>query len=103
MQLTFKPARLAGFGILAVASATALSLGACSSHKSSDTSSSSSANGPNSVSGLIASVSGNTVEVTEAAGTAKVDVSSSAKITEFTQAQLSDVAAGNCVAVDSTA
>ena len=30
MQLTFKPARLTGFAILAVASATALSVGACS-------------------------------------------------------------------------
>ena len=31
MQLTFEPARLTGFAILAVASATALSVGACSS------------------------------------------------------------------------
>ena len=32
MQLTFEPARLTGFAILAVAGATALSVGACSSH-----------------------------------------------------------------------
>ncbi len=78
MKLTFEPARLTGFAILAVAGATALSVGACSSsHKSSDTSSPASANGEDSVIGLVASVSGNTVEVTQSTGTAKVDVSSS--------------------------
>jgi hypothetical protein len=103
MQLTFEPARLTGFAILAVAAATALSVGGCSSHKdkSSDTSSPPAA-AKDSVSGLVASVSGNTVEVTQSTGTAKVDVSSS-KISEFTDAKLSDVAAGNCVNVDTTA
>jgi hypothetical protein len=104
MQLSFKPARLTGFAILAVAGATALSVGACSSHndKSSEKSPPASANGADSVSGLVASVSGSTVEVTQENGTAKVDVGPSAKVTEFTEAKLSDVAAGNCVNVDST-
>jgi hypothetical protein len=102
MKLTFEPARLTGFAIVAVAGATALSVGGCSSHKSSDTSPPASAKGSDSIIGLVASVSGNTVEVTQSTGTAKVDVSSS-KITEFTEAKLSDVAAGNCVNVDTTA
>jgi hypothetical protein len=102
MQLTFEPARLTGLAILAVAGATALSVGACSSshdEKSPATSSPAAANGKDSVHGLIASVSGNAVQVTEQTGTATVDVSPSAKVTETTAAQLSDVAAGNCVSV----
>ena len=106
MQLTFEPARLTGFAILAVAAATALSVGACSSsqmQKSPATSSSSPAvpKGKNkdSVHGQVASVSGNAVQVTEASGTATVDVSPSAKVTEYSKAQLTDVAAGNCVRV----
>ncbi len=105
MQLTFEPARLTGFAILAVAGATALSVGACSSSnnaKSPATSSSpAAANGKDkdSVHGLIASVSGNAVQVTETTGTATVDVSPSTKVTEYTKAQLTDVAAGNCVSV----
>ena len=105
MQLTFEPARLTGLAILAVAGATALSVGACSSshdEKSPATSSPAAAKGKDSVHGLIASVSGNAVQVTEATGTATVDVSPSAKISETTTAQLSDVAAGNCVNVGAT-
>lgn len=48
---------------------------------------------------MVASVSGNTVQVTEAAGTATVELSPSAKVTENSKAQLNDVAAGNCVRV----
>ena len=102
MQLTFEPARLTGFAILAVAGATALSVGACSSShdaKSPATSSPAAAKGKDSVHGLIASVSGNAVQVTETTGTATVDVSPSTKVTENTRAQLTDVAAGNCVNV----
>jgi hypothetical protein len=105
MQLTFEPARLTGFAILAVAGATALSVGACSSSnnaKSPDTSSPASAHAKDSVRGLIASVSGNAVQVTETTGTATVDVSPSTKVIEYTKAQLTDVAAGNCVSVTST-
>jgi hypothetical protein len=105
MQLTFEPARLTGLAILAVAGATALSVGACSSshdEKSPATSSPAAAKGKDSVQGLIASVSGNAVQVTEATGTATVDVSPSTKVMENITAQLSDIAAGNCVTVGST-
>ena len=44
-------------------------------------------------------MSGNAVQVTETTGTATVDVSPSTKVTEYTKAQLTDVAAGNCVSV----
>jgi hypothetical protein len=108
MQLTFKLTRLTGFAIIAVACATTISLSACSkSHdekssdkSSSDKSSSSSAapsSGPALVRGMVASVSGNSVQVTGASGTATFDVSPSAKIIEYTNAQLTDFAAGNCV------
>ena len=102
MQLTFEPARLTGLAILAVAGATALSVGACSSshdEKSPATSSPAAAKGKAEVHGLIASVSGNAVQVTETTGTATVDVSPSTKVTESTNAQLTDVVAGNCVSV----
>jgi hypothetical protein len=102
MLLTFGPARLTGFAILAVAGATALSVGGCSSSnnaKSPATSAPASAHGKAEVRGLIASVSGNAVQVTENTGTATVDVSPSTKVTESTPAQLTDVAAGNCVSV----
>jgi hypothetical protein len=102
MLLTFGPARFTGFAILAVAGATALSVGGCSSSnnaKSPATSAPASAHGKAEVRGLIASVSGNAVQVTENAGTATVDVSPSTKVTEYSTAQLSDVAAGNCVSV----
>lgn len=104
MQLTFEPARLTGFAILAVASATALSVGACSSshdEKSPAASSPAVSKGKNkdSVQGQVASVSGNAVQVTETSGTATVDLSPSAKVTEYSKAQVTDVAVGNCVRV----
>lgn len=104
MQLDFRPARSAGFAILAVAAATALSLGACSkSHdeaKAPSTSSPAAAKAKDTVLGLVASVSGNAVQVTQETGSATVDVSDSAKIVEYTNAQLSDFGAGNCVRVN---
>lgn len=107
MQLTFQPARLTGFAILAVAAATALSVGACSSSNKSNnaqspaTSSSPAASkGKNKdvVQGQVASVAGNAVQVTENGGTSTVDISS-AKVTDYNKAQLTDVTAGNCVRV----
>ena len=55
------------------------------------------------VHGLIASVSGNAVQVTEKDGTAAVDFSPTTKVNEVTPAQFSNVANGNCVAVVPTA
>ena len=108
MKLTFEPTRLTGLAILAVAGATALSVGACSSSKDSKSTETSSpasanananANAKDEVYGLIASVSGNAVQVTQTNGTATVDVGPKTKVNELTKAQLSDVAAGNCVNV----
>jgi len=102
MQLSLEPARLTRLAVLVVAGATVLSVGACgSSHdeKSSEKSSQASAGAQAEVRGLVSSVSGNTVEVTEATGTATVEVGSSTKITEDTGAQLADVVGGTCVRV----
>ncbi len=105
MQLTFEPARLTGLAILAVAAATALSVGACTSSKNAGSPPTSSApavsKGKNkdSVQGQVASVSGNAVQVTETSGTATVDLGPSAKVTEYSKAQVTDVAVGNCVRV----
>jgi len=109
MQLTFQPARLTGLAVLAVAAATALSVGACSSSNKSNnaqppaTSSPASPNARQQVHGLIASVSGNAIQVTEKNGTAAVDVTPATKIDERTAAQLSNVTNGSCVAVVPTA
>jgi hypothetical protein len=105
MQLSFQPARLTGFAILAVAAATALSVGACSSSKNAGSPATSSSpavsKGKNKdvVQGQVASVSGNAVQVTENGGTATVDLSPSAKVIDYNKAQVTDVAAGNCVTV----
>jgi len=105
MQPTLKPASSTGFAVLAVAAATALSVGACSSSNKSDnaqssaTSSSPAASkGKNKdvVQGEVASVTGKSVQVSENGGTKTVDLSS-ATVTDYNKAQLTDVAAGNCV------
>lgn len=110
--------RLARLAVLAVAGATALSIGACSSsNKSSPTTSTSTststvtttatsqapANGEARVSGLIASVAGNSVQVTKQDNsTAAVNFTSTTKITETTPATLADVTTGSCVIVRPT-
>lgn len=105
MRLTFPPARLTGFAVLAVAGATALSVGACGSSNNANspsaTRSPASASGKARVSGLIASVSGNAVQVTQQQGSATVDFTPETKFTEVTPAQLTDVTAGSCVTVNS--
>ena len=108
MQLTSEPARLTRFAILAVAGATALSVGACgSSNKSNDAkppaaSSPAAASGQDKVRGLIASVSGNAVQVTQTTGAVTVDFSPSVQVVEYTGAQLSDIVPGSCVSVASS-
>ncbi|MFZ1164362.1 hypothetical protein [Mycobacterium sp.] len=104
MQLPFQPARLTGFAILAVAAATALSVGACTSHhaKSPETSSPASANDEAQVGGQIASAAGDVVQLTQENGKATVHVSPSAKIIEFSVSHLSDIAPGSCVNVTAT-
>lgn len=96
--------------IAIAAVAAGLSLAACSSsHNSSPATSPSTAvasptssasapsNGETQVRGLIASVAGNAVQVTQQSGTATVDFTGSTKITEVTNAALTDVTPGTCV------
>jgi hypothetical protein len=112
MPATFPTARLTRFTILAVTGATALSLAACGTSNntkptaaspttSNPTSSppSASAKGKDWVSGLIDSVSGNTIQVTQRSGAATVDFTPSTDVSEITPAQLTDVTAGSCVIV----
>jgi hypothetical protein len=109
--------RLTRFAILAVTGATALSVAACgSSNKSSPTSPSTStstvtstttspapAQGEAQVNGLIASVAGNSIQVTKEDNTnAAVNFTSTTKVTEVAPATLSDVTSGSCITVRPT-
>lgn len=106
--------RLTRFAVIAVAGATALSLSACgSSNKSSPSTSTSTStstvtstatsptpNGQARVSGLIASVAGNSIQVTkEDNSTAAVNFTSTTQITESNPATLADVVPGSCLSV----
>ena len=107
---------LTRLAILTVTGATALSVAACGASHNTNTatsasptssaatpsSPSASANGKAWVSGLIASVSGDAIQVTQQTGNATVDFTPSTKITEVTPAELTDVTAGSCVAVHPT-
>jgi Domain of unknown function (DUF5666) len=113
MSVTYPPARLTRLAILTLTGATALSVAACGASNTSKpatsasptssaaTSSSRSAspNGRGWVSGMIASVSGDAIQVSQQTGTATVDFTPSTKITEVTPGQLTDVTAGSCVVV----
>jgi hypothetical protein len=105
------------FTTFVIAGAAALSVAACGSSNTSSPGTSSPApstavasptktpatppNGDTQVRGLIASVAGNAVQVTQQNGTATVDFSQSTKVTEVTPAALTDVSAGSCVSVRS--
>jgi hypothetical protein len=114
MSASSHPSRLSRFAMLAVTGVTAVSVAACgssntSSPATSSTGSSSStttttttsppAAGQARVNGLIASVSGNTAQVTQDKGNAAVAFTPSTKVTEVTAAALGDVTAGSCVTV----
>jgi hypothetical protein len=112
--------RVTRFAILAAAGAATLSLAACGS---SNTAAPSQSPGPSSsasaqaqapsqapsqaptpgngqrVAGLIASVSGSTIQVTQKNGTATVDFTPSTTINQVSPGALSDVTAGSCVTV----
>jgi len=107
------------FAILAAAGATTLSLAACgSSHTTTPAQSpgpTSAASAPTQaptqaptpgngqrVAGLVASVAGDTIQVTQKSGTATVDFTSTTAINEVTPAGLPDVTAGSCVSVRPT-
>lgn len=115
MSASCQVPRLIRFAVFAVAGATALSLSACgSSNNTSSTSTSTSTStsivtstkmspAPNAearVSGLIASVAGNSIQVTkEDNATASVNFTSTTKVTEAVPAGLPDVTPGSCVSV----
>ncbi|WP_197286000.1 DUF5666 domain-containing protein, partial [Mycobacterium sp. UM_11] len=110
--------RLTRAAVLAVTGVTALSIAACSSsNKSSPTTSTSTstsvvtstttspapASGEARVSGLIASVAGNSIQVTkDDNSTAAVNFTSTTKVTETIPAALTDVTSGSCVTVRPT-
>ena len=116
MSASCPMSRITRFAVFAVAGATAVSLSACgTSNKSSSTSTSTSTstvtsttasstpNAETKVSGLIASVAGNSIQVTkEDNSTAAVNFTSTTKITEAVPAGLPDVTAGSCVSVKPT-
>lgn len=100
------------YAILAITAAAAVSVAACGSSGNSTpaaskssgsaTTSSSPTPAPQSgekdhVAGLIASVSGTTVQVNQKSGTATVDVTQSTKVAEMTPAQVTDLTPGACV------
>jgi hypothetical protein len=111
MSTTSRPRR---YGVVTLAGFAALSLAACGS--SSTPSAGSSAAGSSSpssaspapggapggkdrVSGLVNSVSGGTVSITGKDGAATVDITAATRITQLGPGQLTDVTAGECVAV----
>jgi hypothetical protein len=111
------PPRLTRFAIVVATGATALSVAACgSSNNTSQTSTSTStststvtstsptpAQGEATVSGLIASVAGNSIQVTKDDNSnATVNFTSTTKVTEVAPATLSDVTSGSCITVRPT-
>lgn len=110
--------RLTRIAILAVTATTALSIAACGSSNTSSPPSPSTATstvtstttspapapqGEAKVSGLIASVAGNSIQVTkEDNSNAAVNFTSTTNVTEVTPATLTDVAQGSCVTVRPT-
>lgn len=103
--------RLARGALFAFAGLTALSVAACGSPTNTNGASTKSAapttssvaqqgehNDKDRVMGLIASVSGNTIQVTKKDGTATVGFGQSTKVSEITAARLPDVTAGSCIA-----
>ena len=108
-------ARLTRLAIFTLTGATALSVAACGASNTTKppsaaglTSSAATSSPPASVNGkawvngMIASISGDAIQVTQQSGNATVDFTPSTKITEVAPAQLTDVTAGSCVAVHPT-
>ncbi|MCW2564996.1 MAG: 27 kDa lipoprotein antigen [Mycobacterium sp.] len=106
------------YGIIALTGAAAVALAACSSSstpaptttatataKASPSSPTTTAK-PNKpgdrVAGLIASVSGNTIQVAEKSSTATIAFTNETTVAEMYPAQLSDVTAGSCVSIRPT-
>src|SRR6201992_3442911 len=113
MPATFSTARLSRAALLAFTGAPALSVAACGASNnakptsanstspapSSSSSPSASAKGKDWVNGLIDSVSGNTIQVSQRSGSATVDFTPSTAVSELSPAQLTDITTGSCVSV----
>jgi Domain of unknown function (DUF5666) len=112
MPATFSTTQVSRVALLAVTATTALSIAACgtsnnakptstnptsSAHSSS--SPSASAKGKDWVNGLIDSVSGNTIQVSQRSGSATVDFTPSTAVSEITPAQFTDITTGSCISV----
>lgn len=111
------PVPLTRFAVLAATGAAALSVAACGSSNNSTPASTSTststvtststspapAQGEASVNGLIASVAGNSIQVTKDDNTkAAVNFTATTKVTEVAPATLSDVTSGSCISVRPT-
>ena len=111
MPATFSTPRLSRVALLAVTGATALSVAACGASNNAkptsvnptssapSSSPSASAKGKDWVNGLIDSVSGNTIQVSQRSGSATVDFTPSTAVSEITPAQLTDITTGSCISV----
>lgn len=114
MPATFSSTRLSRVAVLAVTGATALSVAACGASNNakptsanptspapsaSSQSPSASAKGKDRVNGLIESVSGNTIQVSQRSASATVDFTPSTAVSEITPAQLTDITTGSCISV----
>jgi Domain of unknown function (DUF5666) len=114
MSASCQTPRLTRLAVVTLAGATALSMAACSSSNkagppststststvTSTATTSAPATGESWVRGLIASVAGNSIQVTKEDNTnAAVNFTSTTKITETTPGTLTDVTTGSCVSV----
>jgi hypothetical protein len=112
MSVTSPPARLSRLAIVTLTGVAVLSVAACgasnnakptpanpTSSATSSSSPSASAKGKDWVNGLIDSVSGNTIQVSQRSGAATVDFTPSTAVSEVTPAQLTDITTGSCVSV----
>ena len=112
MPATLSTPRLSRVALLAITGATALSVAACggantakptsanpTSTAPSSSSPSASAKGKDWVNGLIESVSGNTIQVSQRSGSATVDFTPSTAVSEITPAHLTEITTGSCVSV----
>lgn len=113
MPAAIPTAGLSRLAIIAVTGAAAVSLAACGTSNnakppsaSPTSSASASSSSPSAkgeardwVKGMIDSVSGSTIQVSQRSGAATVDFTPSTKVAELTRAQLTDVTTGSCVSV----
>jgi Domain of unknown function (DUF5666) len=112
MPASLSTPRMSRVALLAITGATALSVAACggsntakptsanpTSTAPSSSAPSASAKGKDWVNGLINSVSGNTIQVSQRSGSATVDFTPSTAVSEITPAQLTDITTGSCISV----